>query len=125
MSKPDKTTIKIRAYANGAEGDDVQSNLSEEQNNALELSKRTAQLQEEKNRSVELLKAIELLQGSIKQEQARTAEMAKTVEALEIQLKELAAQNNASKVAELEARVKELSGLLGKISDIAAAGKIS
>lgn len=125
MSKPDKTTIKIRAYTNGAEGDDVQSNLSEEQNNALELSKRTAQLQEEKNRSVELLRAIELLQGSIKQEQARTAEMAKTVEALEIQLKDLAAQNNASKVAELEARVTELSGLLGKISDISAAGKTS
>jgi uncharacterized protein YlxW (UPF0749 family) len=123
MSKPDKTTIKIRAYANRAEGDDVQSNLSEEQNNALELSKRNAQLQEEKNRSLEHLKSIELLQESLKQEQARTAELAKTVAVLEVQLKDLAAQNNASKVAELEARVEELSGLLGKISDIAATRK--
>jgi hypothetical protein len=62
MSKPDKTTIKIRAYASKSEGEDVQSNLSEEQSNALELLKRTAQLREEKNKSLEHLKAIELLQ---------------------------------------------------------------
>ena len=47
MSKPDQTTIKIRAYDGKAAGGDAQSNLSEEQNNALELVKKTAQLQEE------------------------------------------------------------------------------
>ena len=124
MSKPDQTTIKIRAYVNKAEGDDVQSNLSEEQDNALELVKKTAQLQEEKNRSLEHLKAIDLLQESLRQEQARSAEMARVNAALEAQLKELAAQEtNVKKVAELEARIKELTGALGKISGIAAAGK--
>ncbi len=124
MSKPDKTTIKMRAYANKAVGDDVQSNLSEDQNNALELSKRTAQLQEEKDKSLEHLKVIELLQESLRQEQARTSEMAKTLAGLEAQLKEHAEQEgNARKVEELEARVKELSELLGKISGIATQGK--
>jgi uncharacterized protein YlxW (UPF0749 family) len=124
MSKPDQTTIKIRAYDGKAAGDDAQSNLSEEQNNALELVKKTVQLQEEKNRSLEHLKAIELLQKSLRQEQARTAEMAKRVAGLEAQLKERAAQQtNVKKVAELEAKVKELSEVLGKISGIAATGK--
>jgi uncharacterized protein YlxW (UPF0749 family) len=124
MSKPDHPTIKIRAYDGKAAGDNAQSNLSEEQNNALELVKKTAQLQEEKNRSLEHLKAIELLQDSLRQEQARTAEMAKMVAGLEAQLKELAAQEtNVEKVAELEAKVRELSEVLGKISGIAATGK--
>jgi uncharacterized protein YlxW (UPF0749 family) len=125
MSKPDKTTIKIRAYASKSEGEDVQSNLSEEQSNALELLKRTAQLrEEEKNKSLEHLKAIELLQESLRQEQAKTADMAKTMVGLKGQLKELAGQeSNAKKVGELEARIKELSELLGKISGIATLGK--
>ena len=124
MSKPDQTTIKIRAYDGKAAGGDAQSNLSEEQNNALELVKKTAQLQEEKNRSLEYLKAIELLQESLRQEQARSAEMARVNAALETQLKELAAQEtNVKKVAELEAKIKELTEALGKISGIAAAGK--
>lgn len=124
MSKLDQTTIKIRAYVNKAEGDDVQSNLSEEQNNALELLKKTAQLQEEKNKSLEHLKAIDLLQESLRQEQARAAEMARVNAALGAQLKELAAQEtNVKKVAELEVKIKELTEALGKISGIAAAGK--
>ncbi len=124
MSKPDQTTIKIRAYDGKAAGGDAQSNLSEEQDNALELVKKTAQLQEEKNRSLEYLNAIELLQESLRQEQARSAEMAKMVAGLEAQLKELAAQEtNVKKVAELEAKIKELTEALGKISVIAAAGK--
>jgi len=123
MSKPDQTTIKIRAYDGKAAGD-AQSNLSEEQNNALELVKKTAQLQEEKNRSLGHLKAIELLQESLRQEQARSAEMARVNAALEAQLKELAGQeNNDKKVAGLEAKIKELTEVLGRISGIAAAGK--
>ncbi|HUW75947.1 MAG TPA: hypothetical protein VMV70_04650 [Gallionella sp.] len=125
MSKSDRTTIKIRAYAGKATGDDAQSNLSAEQNNALELVKRAAQLQEERNKSLEHLKAIGLLQESLRQEQARAAEMEKMVAGLEAQLKELAAQEtNVKKVAELEARVKELSEVLSKISGIVTLGKV-
>ncbi|MGA8864967.1 MAG: hypothetical protein WBM09_10895 [Gallionella sp.] len=124
MAESDKTTIKIRAYEGKAAADDPQSNLSEEQNNALELVKKTAQLQEERKKSLEHLKAIESLQEIIKQEQARSAELAKTAASLEAQLKELSGPgSNVQKIAELEARVKELSGVLSNISVIAAAGK--
>jgi len=124
MSKSDRTTIKIRAYAGKAAGDNAQSNLSAEQNNALELVKRTAQLQEEKNKSLEHLKAIKLLRESLRQEQGRAAEMEKMIAGLEIQLKEFAAQEtNVKKMAELEVRVKELSEVLSKISGIATLGK--
>ncbi|MGA7595088.1 MAG: hypothetical protein WCA64_07820 [Gallionella sp.] len=121
MSKSDRTTIKIRAYAGNAAGADAHSNLSEEQDNALELVKRTAQLQEERNRSLEYQKAIAQLQECLKQEQARTAELENVLAALEARLKELAGQDNASKLAELEARVSELTDALGRISEIAAA----
>ncbi len=124
MAESDKTTIKIRAYDGKAAADDAQSNLSEEQNNAFELAKKTAQLQEEKKKSVEHLKMIESLQDIIKQEQARSAELAKTVASLEAKLKELSGPgSNVQKIAELEATVKELSGVIGEISMIAAAGK--
>lgn len=126
MSKSERTTIKIRAYAGKVAGDDAQSNLSEEQNKALELVKRTAQLQEEKNKSLEHLKTIEFLQESLRQEQAKSAEMSKIVAGLEAQLKTLAAQEaNVEKVAELEARVKELSEVLSKISGIVTLGKVA
>lgn len=123
MAKPDQTTIKMRSYAGKAAGAAAQNNLSEEQDNALELVKRTAQLQEEKNRSLEHQKTIAQLQESLKQEQARTAEMEKSVAALEARLNELAEQDNAGKLAELEARISELNDAMGRIADIAAAGK--
>jgi methyl-accepting chemotaxis protein len=124
MSDKEKTTIKVRAYSKNAEGDIAQNNLTEEQNNALELVKRTAQLQEEKNKSLELQKTIDQLRESLKQEQDKTAEMANMAVGLEAKVKELTKQsNNAKKVAELEARVKELSDALGKISGIASTGK--
>ncbi len=123
MAESDKTTIKIRAYDGKAAADDAQSNLSEEQNNAFELAKKTAQLQEEKKKSVEHLKTIESLQDIIKQEQGRSAELAKIVASLEEKLKELSGPgSNVQRIAELEARVKELSGMIGEISVIAAAG---
>jgi uncharacterized protein YlxW (UPF0749 family) len=122
MEKPDQTTIKMRIYAGNATGVEVLSNLSEEQDNALELVKRTAQLNEEKNRSLEHQKTIAQLQECLKQEQARTAELEKSVAALEARLKELAEQDNARQLAELEARVGELTDALARISVIAAAG---
>lgn len=122
MSKTDRTTIKIRAYADKAAGE-AQSNLSEEQDNALELVKRTAQLQEEKSRSLEHQKTIAQLQECLKQEQARTAELEQSLAVLEARLKEFVEQDNASQFAELEAQVSALTDALGRISDIAAAGK--
>jgi len=124
MSDKEKTTIKVRAYSKNAEGDVAQNNLTEDQNNALELVKRTAQLQEEKNKSLELQKTIEHLRESLKQEQEKTAEMANMAVGLEAKVKELSRQpTNVNKVAELETRVKELSDALGKISGIASTGK--
>jgi methyl-accepting chemotaxis protein len=124
MSDAEKTTIKLRAYPDKAGGDVAQSNLTEDQNNALELVKRTAQLQEEKNKSLELQMTIEQLRESLKQEQTKTAEMANMAVGLEAKVKELGEQETkVKKVAELEAKVKELTEVLGKISSIAAAGK--
>ena len=121
MSNVDKTTIKIPAYP-GKEA--AQNDLTEDQNNALELVKKNAQLQEEKNKSLEMQMIIDQLQESLKEEQAKSAEIAEKAIMLEARVKELTEQGaNATKVAELEGRVKELTELLGKISGIASAGK--
>ena len=121
MTKPDQTTIKMRAYSGKTAGGE--SDLSEEQDNALELVKRTAQLQEEKNRSLEHQNTIARLQECLNQEQARTAELEKLLAALEARLEEFAKRDNASKFAEMEAKVSALTDALGRISEIAAAGK--
>lgn len=124
MSDADKTTIKLPANSGKAAGIVSHSNLTEEQDNALELVKRTAQLQEEKNRSLELQKTIEQLRESIKLEQARADEIAEKAIKLEARVQELSGQEgNVKKVVELEAKVKELTELLRKISAIAVAGK--
>lgn len=124
MPNADETTIKIRAYSDKEERRAPQNNLTEAQNNALELVKKTAQLEEEKKKSLGYLKTIEQLQGSLKQEQAKTAEMAREIAELQAKIRELAGlETKANEVAELEAKVKELSEVLGKISGIAAAGK--
>lgn len=124
MSDAEKTTIKVRAYSDKAKGEVAQSNLTEDQNNALELVKKAAQLQEEKNKVLELQKTIEQLQECLKQEQEKTAEMANMAVGLEAKVKELSKQGTSvKKLAELEAKVKELTDALGKISGIAASGK--
>ena len=123
MSNADKTTIKLPVPPGKAVGE-AQNNLTEDQDNALELVKRTAQLKEEKNRALELQKTIEQLRESIKLEQARADEIAEKAIKLETKVKELSEQGaNVKKVAELEAKVKELTEALGKISGIAATGK--
>lgn len=124
MSNADKTTIKLRAHPGKVADEEVHSNLSEEQNKALEQLKRNAQLEQEKNKSLELEKAVEQLKQSLKLEQAKTAEMANMALGLEEKLKELAElESKVKKVSELESKVQELSELLGKISGIAATGK--
>ena len=124
MSDADKTTIKLPANSGKAAEIVPQSNLTEEQDNALELVKRTAQLQEEKNKSLELQKMIEQLREAIKLEQARADEIAEKAIKLETRVRELSGQeSNVKKVVELEAKVMELTELLRKISGIAAAGR--
>lgn len=125
MSNEDETTIKVRAYSGNAENLVPQSNLTEEQSNALELVKKNAQLEDERKKLREHMQTIEQLRESIKQEQAKTAEMVKKIAVLEAKEKELAMM--AVKVKEfagLEAKVKELTEALGKISSIAASAKV-
>ena len=112
---------------------------------AGELATRNVQVEEEKNKSLEHLKTIEQLRENLKQEQAKTAEMAKRADELqartksletlqekvneipllEARIRELAAlEIKIKEMAALEAKVKELGEALGKISSIAAAGKV-
>jgi uncharacterized protein HemX len=79
------------------------------------LVKKSAQLEEEKKLSLEYMRTIEQLRESIKQDQAKSAEMVNKFDELEAKTKEL---------AELKAQVKDLTGVLGMISRIAAAGKV-
>ena len=124
MSNVDKTTMKVRAYSDNGSNVAPRNNLTEEQNNALELVKKNAQLEEEKKKTLEYQKAIGQLQESLKLEQAKTSEMAKKIAGLEAKVKESAGlEAKAKEFAELEAKVKELTDVLGKISGIATAGK--
>lgn len=117
-------TVKTRAFSDDANSAAAQSNLTEAQEQALEFAKKNARLQEEIDRSLELHKMIEQLRASLRREQEKTAEMANMAMGLEAKLKELAEHGTSiKKVAELEARVKELTEALVKISGIAAAGK--
>lgn len=117
-------TVKTRAFSGDANSAAVQSNLTEAQEQALEFAKKNAQLQEEKNKSHDLEQTIEQLRASLRREQEKTAEMANMAMGLEAKLKELAEHGTSvKKVAELEARVKELTEALVRISGIAAAGK--
>ena len=79
------------------------------------------QLETEEKKSLEQSEKIERQRESLKREQARTDEMANRVAALESRLKErddLQAQLDA-----LQARVKDMAGALGQISDIANAAR--
>ena len=69
-----------------------------------EMAKKNAEIEELQNKSLENVKAIMQLRESNKHEQAQVAALTK-------------------RKAELKAKVKELSDLLGKISEIAAAGR--
>jgi len=72
---------------------------------ANELARKNAQLEEQK-KSLEQMKTIVQLRESLKQEQAKSA-------------------GAADKAAKLEAKVKDLNGVLSKISSIAEAGKLA
>ncbi len=100
-------TVKTTAFPGSATSGAVSSNLTEAQEKALDLVKKGAQLEEMKVVVQGHLNTIEQLRESLKQEQAKIA-------VLEEKIKGQAA---------LEAKIKELSDVLGKISGIAATGK--
>ncbi len=77
---------------------------------ASELSKKTVLLEEEKKRSIEYMRMIEQLRESLAQEQARLSEATDKLAAFEARMGE---------IATLEAKVRELSNALGKITAIA------
>lgn len=79
-----------------------------------QLARKNAQLEEEKRQSLEQLSMIEQLRESLRQEQAKSAGAADRTAELEAKAKAVAA---------LEARVRDLSVLLNKISNLAAAAK--
>jgi chromosome segregation ATPase len=80
-----------------------------------QLVKKNAQLEEEKRLSLEYMRTIEQLREKIKQDQAKSAEMVNKFDELEAKTKEL---------EELKAKVNDLTGVLGMVSRIAAAGKV-
>lgn len=98
-------TVKTEIFS----GQVAPSNLSEAQEKALDLIKRGVQLEEMKGVVQEHLQTIEQLRQSLKQEKEKVAELE---------------ARDAARVV-LEAKVKELTEVLNKISDIAAAGKIN
>jgi len=117
-------TVKTRAFSGDPKRAASQSNLTEDQEKALELVKKNAQLEEVKSQLLGHLKTIEQLRESLKQEQAKTAAMANKIAGLEAKVKEsVGLEAKAKEFAQLEAKVKELTEVLGKISGIAAAGK--
>ena len=121
MSNDDKTTIKVRAYPDNAQRPAPKNNLTEEQDNALELVKKNAQLNEAKKKLQEQEIILQQVRDTLAKEQAKSAELAKKLSTLEAEHKN--AQGSSAKVAELEAKVKELSDVLGRISGIASSGK--
>ena len=80
-----------------------------------QLARKNAQLEEEKKLSLEYMRTIEQLRESIKQDQAKSAAMVNKFDELEAKTREL---------EELKAKIKDLTGVLGMISRIAAAGKV-
>ena len=157
MDKLEKT-LKLHAYTEEGVDFDVQGeDHKREQDISYELATKNALLADEKNKSLEHLKTIVQLRESHKQEQAKVAEMASKMAELEAKIKALSKletgelvqkdaqlereKNKAleqmktieqqneqlnqahARVVELEAKVKDMSDLLGKISSIAAIAK--
>ncbi len=99
-------TVKIPAYTGEAKPVAAQDNLTKEQKLTLELATRNAQLEEEKAKAQEHVKTIEQLREALNREQSSAATL-------------------ATKVANLETKVHDLTKVLDKIAAIAAARKIT
>jgi chromosome segregation ATPase len=80
-----------------------------------QIAKRNVQIEEEKKYSLELMRTIEQLKEQLKQEKSRASEIADSGVQLEAKIQEITA---------LKAKIKDLSGVLGKIVSIAEAAKV-
>ncbi len=79
-----------------------------------QFAKKSAQFEEEKKKSLELMRTIEQLKESLGAEQAKSSEVVNSSLELESKIKEISA---------LELKVKDLSGVINRISNLAEAAK--
>ncbi len=93
-------TMKMRAFEDYPRAE-LAPNSTHGRDLALELAQRTTELEKERNKALECLDMLARVRESLKREQAKVAEL-------------------TAKVAAAEAKHKELSVLLGKISNVAA-----
>ncbi len=98
MNELDKT-LKIRAFSPETKREPTPEVHAKDMGLALELEKKTAQLEEERKKSLECLTIVERQREFIKQEQAKSAEL-------------------QAKVAAAEAKIKDLTQALDRISSI-------
>jgi chromosome segregation ATPase len=80
-----------------------------------QIAKRNVQIEEEKKYSLELMRTIEQLKEQLKQEKSRVSEIADSGVQLKAKIQEITA---------LKAKIKDLSGVFGKIVSIAEAAKV-
>lgn len=98
MSDLEKT-LKIRAFSPEAKREPAPEVHAKDMGMALELEKKTAQLEEERKKSLECLIVVERQREFIKQEQAKSAEL-------------------QARVAAAEAKIKDLTQALDRVSSI-------
>ena len=78
-----------------------------------ELAKKNAHLEEERAKALEYVKLIDQLRENVRQEQAKSEEMVSKFDELLTKTKSQ---------SELEAKIRDLKSVLGKISKMAAEG---
>ncbi len=119
--------MKLRAFSPEAKREPVQEISAKDIGLALELEKKTGQLEEERKKVIEALNIVERVRESLRQEQAKTAELLARINAIESKGTVVEARITVAeaKAAEAEAKVQELTEALQKISMIATAASQS
>jgi Skp family chaperone for outer membrane proteins len=100
MRAMNERTMKMRAFEDHTRPAPAPNSIPG-RDLSLELAKKSAELEKERNKALECLDMLERMRESLKREQARSAEL-------------------TARAAAAEAKNKELSTLLGKISSAAA-----
>ncbi len=88
MSDLDKT-LKIRAFSPEAKREPTPDVHAKDMGLAMELEKKTAQLEEERKKSLECLTIVERQREFIKQEQTKSAELQARATAAEAKIRDL------------------------------------
>lgn len=126
MEDLDKT-MKLRAFSPAAKREAAQEIPAKDIGLALELEKKTAQLEEERKKVIDALNIVERVRESLRQEQAKTADLMARLNAIESKGTVVEARITVAeaKAAEAEVKIKELTEALQKISMIATAASQS